>query len=618
MKKTKWFLCGLLSMALVFGFILANCTGGSNGEDTPINDDPLGSLSAATPIISLQPVSTDYVVGDTVAPLTVAVAVADSGVLSYQWYSNTSFSAKNGTEIANATASSYTPFATAATAGETFYYVVATNTNENAERNKTTTVTSSPVRIRVSATALAPPSKSLTIDPATRYQYVRGFGGMSSVVFRAGTGGSSPDIMLEDIDKMFNPNGELRFNMLRITLYDDLDGVIGNKFPGGNGVWQDNSDYYDIVKRVNLYGGYVFACPWTPPAYFKTNNSLVGGGHVKPELYHEYAEYLRSYLKRMNDHGAPLYAISIQNEPNFTAAYEGCEWTDQEQSNFFIQEGHFTDGIPGYGGGRAYDSVRTMTGESANTPTINNITLTTPESRRNVDIVPRHYYGNIQGAYPLAIEGIDGDGQDLKEVWQTEHSDSTGASSSIYPELSTWNRVWALMNEVDCSQRLNQESAFVWWYTKRFYGFISDGQYGAPAEHTILPRGYALAHYSRFAADTTRVGISTSGIAENTEINNTTYGQYSTVPKATAYESMDGKSLSLIIWTPTQANGTGGVNLGDIQINLPWEASSAYALASDVDKKLADEVIVLSADKRSAIITVPASTIISVKFIKSE
>jgi O-glycosyl hydrolase len=313
----------------------------------------------------------------------------------------------------------------------------------------------------------------------------------------------------------------------------------------------------------------------------------------------------------MNDNGAPIYAISIQNEPNFTAAYEGCEWTSVEHMNFFLQEGHFTDGIPGYGGGQTIPSVKTVSGESANRPEdVVPDTLNNRESRANLDIVARHYYSYQQNRYALALDD-PGYGTDKKEVWQTEHNINSGTAAT-YPNDSTWNYVWPMMNEVDCSQRLNDESAFVWWYGKRFYSFVGDGQYGT-TEHEIMPRGYAMAHYSRFATDTTRVGITTSGISS---INNSNFNVDSTVPKATAYESMDGNSLSLIIYTPTTTSGANGVNLGNILINLPWEASGAYALVSDSSKKLAYEMVMLNADKKSAVITVPANTIVSVKFTK--
>jgi hypothetical protein len=116
------------------------------------------------------------------------------------------------------------------------------------------------------------------------------------------------------------------------------------------------------------------------------------------------------------------------------------------------------------------------------------------------------------------------------------------------------------------------------------------------------------------------VGITTDGI---TSINNPSFNAQSSVPKCTAYESMDGNSYSLVIFTPavrvnSSGEGTGSVDLGDILINLPsgFTATSAHALKTNITEKLADELVVLSADGKSAVINVPANTIFSVKFSK--
>jgi hypothetical protein len=65
-------------------------------------------------------------VGDTAAALTVAASVTDGGTITYQWYSNTQNSSSGGSEINGATDAGYTP--STATAGTTYYYVIATNT----------------------------------------------------------------------------------------------------------------------------------------------------------------------------------------------------------------------------------------------------------------------------------------------------------------------------------------------------------------------------------------------------------------------------------------------------------------------------------------------------------
>jgi hypothetical protein len=101
-------------------------------------------------------------------------------------------------------------------------------------------------------------------------------------------------------------------------------------------------------------------------------------------------------------------------------------------------------------------------------------------------------------------------------------------------------------------------------------------------------------------------------------------GRWSSTPKASAYESLDGKSLSLIIFTPSDRQGNGSDDLGDIEVKLPWAASSAYALVTDEqvmvdkDKGLREELVILSADGMSGIITVPPKTMLSVKFTKKD
>jgi O-glycosyl hydrolase len=592
---------GIIVVTAVISIAFFGCA--QDASDGSSTDE---GQNAAVPNITVQPTSRNYEPGDAIIPLAVSATVSDGGVLSYKWYQNTEFSNKGGQEIPGATGLSYEVPQTVT--GDTYYYAVVTNFNENAKRNKTVTTESSIARIRVQAgSTAAMPDKSITINADDRQQYVRGFGGMSSVLFS--DGGGSPDINAEELDILFNKDGKIRLNILRIIMPPDLDRHVANQITGT--ATQDNSDYFDLVKLVNRNGGYVFACPWTPPAHFKTNNSVVGGGHVKPELYPELAQFFKTYLDKMAAKGAPLYAISVQNEPNYPAPYDGCDYTVNEMRDFIKVLGPVIIDTPGYGGGRPISKIKLMTGESANSPLINNASLDDPVSAGYIDIIPRHYYGDVQVKYNKALDMG-------KEVWQTEYSDTTGQASSLYVYYSTWSWVWQFLNYVDCSQRLNNESAFVWWYSKRFYGLIGDDEYSGPPVKTITNRGYALAHYARFATDTTRVGITAEGISS---INNTAFNAQSYVPKCTAYESMDKNSYSLVIFTPalkvnSSGEGTRSVDLGDILINLPagFTATSAYALKTNINDKLADELVVLNADGKSALINVPANTIMSVKF----
>jgi hypothetical protein len=88
---------------------------------------------AETPTITVHPKDANYYVTQTepVANLSVTVTLPASGTLSYQWWS-ASTAADTGAAIAsNATGSTYTP--SIADAGDTWYWVVVTNTDTTAD-----------------------------------------------------------------------------------------------------------------------------------------------------------------------------------------------------------------------------------------------------------------------------------------------------------------------------------------------------------------------------------------------------------------------------------------------------------------------------------------------------
>ncbi|GHV89244.1 hypothetical protein AGMMS50267_16040 [Spirochaetia bacterium] len=574
-------------------------------------EDP---ANARYPQITTQP---GFVIGSS-GTFTVAANAPDGGTLSYQWYSNITDSSTTGTAISGATSASYTASGVTAT---TWYYVVVTNTNDAAAGRKTSETTSA---IRAALITNA----TVTVDTNTKFQYVRGFGGMHGSWNTA----KGQDVSLRDVETMYNPDKGLGYNIFRMMLYPipaaEWDAkIIGNTEYTNH----DNSDWYDIIKKVNGYNGYILASPWTPPKEWKPNGSVNGGANseLMPSHYQDYANYLKNWAKLMSDKGAPVYAVSIQNEPNFPATYDGCDWSPEEMRDFFKAVGHFTDGVPGWGGGQAQTTVKTMNGESANTTEINSAAMRDPDAKRNIDILARHIYGNQQDRYDSNLARNDGAGAPYaaalnydKEVWMTEHNINSGVASA-YPNDSTWGYVWKFMNEVDLSIRLNNESAFIWWYAKRFYSLIGDGDYGT-TEHAVLPRGYGLSHYAKFAKETNRVDVSVTGsdasggALTSANVNAGAWGLDSRDAKITAFESPDHNSISLIMFTPTNISGANGVDVGTIQIQLPagFIATKAEAMRSTESVKAKKEDVALAADGNSAAVTLPAGNILSVKFTK--
>ena len=60
----------------------------------------------------------------------------------------------------------------------------------------------------------------------------------------------------------------------------------------------------------------IMATPWSPPAWMKTNQSLVGGRLVDdPRVYDAYGDYFVRFVQAYAGAGVPIDALTLQNEP---------------------------------------------------------------------------------------------------------------------------------------------------------------------------------------------------------------------------------------------------------------------------------------------------------------
>jgi len=621
-------------------YVEVTYTEGSNSiteKSIPAIIDVLPAFRAIAPLITAQPKASLYFGEETVEALVIEAESQDFGNLTYQWYSNATGSNKSGTLIASAVNNSYTP---SLSEGQSiFYFVVVTNNNDNVINETTASLTSRAVNVRraVAASGIAENSTITIWNPTSstsRYNYIRGYGGMDTAW------ANFPETYPEDTELMYDPD-RLGYNILRVMIP-----------PGNSNIDIGLSDvvnshrphYYNNVKIVNKYGGYVEAAPWSPPKEWKSNNSINGGGHLIKSYYKQYANYLKAYAQHMYNRGAPIYVISIQNEPNYTAGYDGCEWTPDEMRDFFKQVGFFTEGVKGYGGGKELPRVLAMNGESANTTDINHSAIDDPDAYQYIDMFARHVYGERRsslwnsrprvqrpwaGGNPTHIAS---DAQP-KEMWMTEHNINS-ANATAYPNDSTWNYVWRFMNDVDLVMRLNNENAFVWWASKRFYSMVGDGQFGTP-NGTVLPRGWGLSHYAKYTIDMTRIGFDMEGsnaagtaigsidVDSAPVVNGATGDMDNVTARITAYVSADGNEISMVMWTPTQVNGNGGHDMGNIKINMPdgFDIGSVTAIRSYRESSASYKFhepydVPVSSDRRSAYISLPRSEMVSVKFTK--
>jgi hypothetical protein len=632
--------------------------------------------------ITKNPASSSYLVGQAIAPLTVAVSVTTN--VTYQWYSNTIFSNEGGTAIPGATGNSYRP--TVSAAGEHHFYVVVTQSTD--------VVTSTPATIRILTVKDDAPTQ-FTIG-STRLNYVRGVGGTGSFMFRTGgNADASPDADVKYVDQLF---GELGCNILRIMVQDDYLNYIQNTVQSRNqDIFFHNArdNFFPVIKRANELGGYVFANPWTAPVTMKTrtengqdSTDNPAGGWLRQNSgnYVDYADHLRGFMKWLNDNDAPIFCLGILNEPDYgmNAAYEGMGMSGTTSRDWFRTVGHFTtqsvsnrngasvtgsifatDIIPGYGGGGPTHHVLTMSGDTMGNVIVymnpqiqadsEAVWSTSTGSGNRIEVIGRHYYAdasrytqlvgslpnptanppvtgawfdrpqlrNYKGPYeeeslaqsPQMYAPGSTPGLVKREVWQTEHDFNYHSNSTQAPASNVqnyWNSAFAALQDVDWCLRVVGESVFCWWYSSSYSGLVTSYQMAPPVPpRTVTPRGRAFAHYARYVNETWLLDIErTRGDINFNATNaqgttNTTFNAGSTVPKISAFEDVNGKFISLVMYAPPHstaaANGgsipsafgsggtvgsddptKGSTQVGRIEIVLPegFEASSATAIRS--------------------------------------
>ncbi len=78
----------------------------------------------------------------------------------------------------------------------------------------------------------------------------------------------------------------------------------------------------------------LFASPWSPPSFMKTNKSMLNGGKLNPAFADSWARYYVKFIKAYENEGIPIWGISIQNEPMAIQRWESCIYTAEEERDF--------------------------------------------------------------------------------------------------------------------------------------------------------------------------------------------------------------------------------------------------------------------------------------------
>jgi len=295
----------------------------------------------------------------------------------------------------------------------------------------------------------------------------------------------------------------------------------------------------------------LWATEWSPPAQYKANNNVDGGASNDTFLGASsgspnsadtgLASYQVSFIQYCQSHGAPLYALSIQNEPNFNPTYEACLWT---AGQFDVYANAFHSAIQNAG-----LTTKIMLPEPDNTGGMNLASTAMDDSTvaPMIGIIGTHLYGSPNPG-PLSSFGFTH--VTNQEWWETEMSGNTTDIPGALQEAG-WIQ--------NCLVSSNMNAFHYWWLTD----LISNNAF------TI--KAYVLGNYSKFIRPGYyRMGATaapTSGVAVSAFKNTNTNS-----PQTIVFVAINNNSS-----TTSQTFSINGVNVTSV---TPWVTDSSNNLVA--------------------------------------
>jgi uncharacterized repeat protein (TIGR03803 family) len=382
------------------------------------------------------------------------------------------------------------------------------------------------------------PANVCVVDGGIPYQRIEGFGG--SCAFLGGLNWTPAWA-----DMFFSTNNGIGLSMVRSSI--NPDGTTSEA---------------NIMQMAQARGAKIWSAPWTPPANFKDSGS-VNGGRFLSTYNQDYANELANYVANMKaQYGINIYALSVQNEPNYnTFLYESCVWTGQQFHDFvpYLSQALASNGM---------SSTRIMIAEEEQWDfDLCATTMNDPVTAPMVGILAAHgYWQQPSQAFYWNTS-----------VWQTEDSTLDQYDGSMDNGM-----YWA--EQLHGFMTVSQINEFNYWWLIPL-GTDNEGLTdinGNPAK-----RLYVLGQFSRFV----RPGYVRIG-AYNTDQN-----------LITAYQDPATGNFAIVAINPNYSDSTETFALTNFNSALvtPWMTSSTNSLEPQPSLVLTNSTFTYTLPARSVV-----------------
>ena len=366
-----------------------------------------------------------------------------------------------------------------------------------------------------------------------------------------GFGASSADFVTSltpaQADFFFTTSG-IGLSILRTQIIPDQATCNANFHNGGcsdsNG--QILNGELGTAKLAVARGAIVFSTPWSPPAAYKSNGSFTSGGSLLSSHYSDWAKEIATYVTMMASNGVPLYAVSVQNEPDLTTNYGSCIYT-AEQIHDFVP--YLYSALQSAGAGSTKIIIAEQSSWSID---LTSATMADAKVAPDVGIIAAHgYRGKIQ---PYSTGSA--------RLWQTEDS----SQSSTYDGSMTDAIQWA--KKIHDYLSVANVNAWVWWFLTDMpsQGEGTDNAALTDLQGNFPKRAYVTGQWSKFV----RPGWSRVGV------------RYSGPVQIIAFKEPGSQSFAIVAVNPSFNSVPQTFSLNGFTANsvTPWITSASLSLAA--------------------------------------
>eukprot|EP00419_Tripos_fusus_P090828 CAMPEP_0172858286 /NCGR_PEP_ID=MMETSP1075-20121228/66255_1 /TAXON_ID=2916 /ORGANISM="Ceratium fusus, Strain PA161109" /LENGTH=571 /DNA_ID=CAMNT_0013705793 /DNA_START=48 /DNA_END=1763 /DNA_ORIENTATION=- len=192
---------------------------------------------------------------------------------------------------------------------------------------------------------------TVTVDVGARDQQIVGFGGAftesSAVTFQK----MNPTLQEQFLSGYFDEAG-LGFTVGRVHInscdfsvasysFDDHAGDVELQYFDSEAS-HDSQALIPLIQRAQQrisqrsQSMRLLATPWSPPSWMKGNAKMDTSSRpcIRPEYRDTWARYLAKWVSTYKAKGVPIWAMTVQNEPQGNSSWEACLMAPPEEADF--------------------------------------------------------------------------------------------------------------------------------------------------------------------------------------------------------------------------------------------------------------------------------------------